>query len=268
MRRVVPLLLALATVLLGGCATAGPLDPPAQNPSDLVGIWRVDAAGEGDSTWLKLGDQAVLWNDCGTALGAWRATGSLFVAGMVGSVGPWCHSHDFAFPGWLDAASGYLAVPGKVRLVAADGHVLATLRHDGAPPANPDAPDLTTEPTVSAGITESFRVPAALPGDATPVAVLAGRWTPRDAVAGRDPFVEFAADHAWTGSDGCNGAGGRWLLGDAGLLLATSGASTAIGCDNSAGPGWVAQASRVGMVGGDLTFYDATGAVLGSFTAS
>jgi heat shock protein HslJ len=255
-------------LLLAGCATTISDPPASQRAHDLVQLWRVDAPGETDATWLSLGEGVTLWSSCGTAVGSWRATDSLFIAGMTGSIQPWCEA-DAAFPGWLENATGWrLATPGHVQLLGADGAVLAKLSIDGTPPPSTDAPGLNTPPAVTDLMTDALRDPLPLPSVATPVTALSGRWIPSDASPGRSPFVEFGADHTWTGSDGCNGAGGRWLLGTDGLILTTSGASTAIGCENSNGPRWVGQAFRVGMVGDALTFYDANVKELGSFTRS
>ena len=77
--------------------------------------------------------------------------------------------------------------------------------------------------------------------------------------------MEFEADGSWRGSDGCNATEGRFVQGIRGLLLATSGVSTAMGCENSDGPLWVAEAARAGMTGDALTLYGQDGKKLGSF---
>jgi heat shock protein HslJ len=257
---------AAVALLLAGCTTTIGDPPAAQRAQDLVQLWRVDAPGETDATWLSLGEEVTLWSSCGTAFGSWRATDSLFIAGMTGSIKPWCTA-DVAFPDWLEHASRWrLATPGHVQLLSADDQVLAKLSLDGTPPPSTDAPGLNTPPAVTEMVTAALREPAPLPSTATPVTTLDGRWIPSDASPGRAPYVEFDADHTWSGSDGCNGAGGRWLLGNDGLVLTTSGVSTLMGCENSSGPSWVGQAYRVGMVGDALTFYDASAKKLGSFS--
>jgi hypothetical protein len=111
-----------------------------------------------------------------------------------------------------------------------------------------------------------FPAVAGLPGDATPItaADLLGRWQPLELGNGDPPFVEFKDDGTWSGSDGCNGMAGRWMLGEVGHFLATGGASTLIGCFNSPAPTWLSGTSLIGMVGDELTLYDASGAKLGA----
>jgi hypothetical protein len=91
-----------------------------------------------------------------------------------------------------------------------------------------------------------------------------GRWRPLGPRAGNPrAYVAFDDRGRWTGSDGCNGAGGRYAVGPAGALLTTSGASTLIGCDNSPVPAWVASARRVALDGAALVLFTGDGRVLG-----
>ena len=126
---------------------------------------------------------------------------------------------------------------------------------------------------------------AALPAGLRPAAAadLVGRWVPGDrpeARSPRPPHVTFAADGDWTGSDGCNGQGGRWLAGPAGSFLAVAGPQTLMGCApiaqpaDAAGRGvpvplpvdvgsWLTAASRAGLAGDQLVLLDRSGRELG-----
>ena len=73
------------------------------------------------------------------------------------------------------------------------------------------------------------------------------------------PFLELDAEGSWTSSDGCNGSMGRWTAGDDGRVLATSGASTLIGCHNvPVDQRWVT-AARAGFDGAALVLLDREG---------
>ena len=93
---------------------------------------------------------------------------------------------------------------------------------------------------------------------------LLARWEAEGDFQADVPFAEFHADGTWSGSDGCNGARGRWSMGEGGELLATSGISTLMACDGVGAPGMVASAGRVGNVDGKLVLVDAAGVELGA----
>jgi hypothetical protein len=76
--------------------------------------------------------------------------------------------------------------------------------------------------------------------------------------------AELRADGGWSGSDGCNGQGGRWVAGTAGSLLAVGGPQTLIGCENVDVGGWLTGAARAGLTaGGQLVLLDGSGRELG-----
>ena len=106
-------------------------------------------------------------------------------------------------------------------------------------------------PRVTVKTRQAYTPAAPLPAALTPVTreKLLGRWVPVDGPtgAGQPPFLEFIADGRWRGSDGCNGQSGRWVAGQDGALLGTTGLSTLIGCDNVPISGWIGQARRAGF---------------------
>jgi len=271
------LVVAVASALLmSGCAgpvvDAGSLDDGAQtvDPIELIGVWRVtNAAHEGDSTWLRLADDLMLWNDCGVAGGSWTARNDAFLAEINSG-----HSGDCAFGSefpadWLTGATGYGYIDGQLALLDAEGERLATLTIDGNPPTSENYLDeFTEQPDIDEVREYIVSEVEPLPADALPVQSLVGKWIPTDATGNTDPFLEFLPNGSYSGSDGCNGVGGRWVAGSNGALLATSGASTMMGCDGSSVPHSISMATTVGMVGDELTLYDADGAVLGALVAA
>jgi heat shock protein HslJ len=101
--------------------------------------------------------------------------------------------------------------------------------------------------------------PAPVPADSTR---LLGRWVPvSGAGAGspRPPFVDFGADGRWTGSDGCNGQGGRWTLGRDGAFHATADPSTMMACDGEPVGRWLTSATRAGFASDELVLRGASG---------
>ena len=284
-------ILAATLVLLSGCAVEPqPAEPapietftPADNTEtgdaettdavQLVDLWRVtEADGAGTETFLRLDATGLIaWTDCGTAQGSWRASGTAFVADIWGESGGADCLRDAATRttapslGWLYAASRFRITADGAELLGSDGATVAVLRVDGAPPSNPNMTDDYLErPERTADDASRFAVPAPLPGGMRPAAAseLTARWEAEGSFAADTPFAEFRADGTWSGSDGCNGGGGRWSLGDGGVLLATSGASTLIGCDGIGVPGLVAATGRVGIVDGKLVLVDAGGVEL------
>ena len=101
-----------------------------------------------------------------------------------------------------------------------------------------------------------------------------GEWLPAEipgfdlSAAGpqRDPAtVSFEADGTWTGSDGCNGLGGSYTVGEDGSFSAESGPSTLIACDNVPNAEVLVTAKKVELTDGKLYFYDAGGQVVGTY---
>lgn len=76
------------------------------------------------------------------------------------------------------------------------------------------------------------------------------------------PFLTVVGDGTWTGSDGCNGVRGTWLLGGEGELTVEAGPSRLIHCDGKPLPRLFATAKHASVDGAKLTLVDGTGAVL------
>lgn len=265
-----------ASALLLGC-TAQPAPAP-RNPNvppvadldtggestalGLVNLWRVSGAeGESSTTWLRIdaGDFQ-LWRSCGMIDGSWQATETLFLASVFGSSGE-CATNGMPTIPWLEAVSEYHRAGDGWQLSDANGHVLASLSIDGAPKPIASAAEFFTQPPPITDRTRTLlRQRAPLPAglSAASRAQLSGTWVPAGPAKNTHPHVTFAGD-TWTGSDGCNGASGRWTIDAKGAFLATSGAMTLIGCDGAPIPSWISNARTAALDGDLLKLFDVTG---------
>jgi hypothetical protein len=240
------------------------------DPAQLVGSWALQAAGEGPGAILTVGDRVdgglLLFRSCGMLSGSWRAnTHGLFVGQIAGGdMACYDGGHDAA-PGWLDRVVGYRRDGSDALLVDDGGAVVARLTPGAHPTTGPnESAEFASPPVVSPDMRTSFTDPAPLPADVTPAdqAALVGRWVPVQPATSK-AYVSFAADNTYSGSDGCNGEGGHYVLGADGVALATSGGSTLVGCENSPLPRWIVESGRVGTREGRLVFVDPSGKVLG-----
>lgn len=233
---------------------------PTPDPAELVGSWFIAADGEEPHAILTLGDGLFLLRKCGTLDGNWRANKhAMFVGEFYGGSGGCFKAQQSPFPQWMVKVTGFRRDGNNELLVTSRGTTVATLT-PGAQ-ASPD-PDI-------AEMHGGFAEPQPLPAGVDPVTAddVIGRWLPmpQDRPEGsRDKaFVEFDDGGGYTGSDGCNGVGGRYIVGPAGLILATSGPRHLVGCDNSPLPDWPAESGRLGLRDGHLVFVDPAGKVLG-----
>jgi META domain len=276
----------IAGLLLSGCAQSAPPPqsvPPGEGETsdvDAVGlldVWRVSGAeGEAKDTWLKFGaNEFVLWHECAVVFGSFRASGSLLIANPDAAHGwPECAMPEGppSVP-WLTSVTNFAEAEGGYELLDADGDTVATLARDGEPPETPGLDSSIREaPEVTPEVEALFATPAPLPAGLTPVDGLPGRWLPvmadrSDAEEAEqpttEPFVEFAADGTWTGSDGCNGHGGRWAAAPDGNLIATAGPSTLIFCEGAPVGTWMSTTAMAGTTGDELVLLDNAGAELG-----
>ena len=275
--------LVALTLLLTACAGRDTASPPsAQSPSSpvtgeptgLIGSWTASGTGVEKGTVLRLaGDGLTVFGGCQVLFGEWIAEPSgLFLADVNGASsargGGCAASNRPELPAWLARASGF-RTEGSVRVLQDDaGAEVARLRPGARPTAGPDLdPSQAVPPTVTDEARRRLAPPAALPATLTPPAreSLAGRWVPAAGPAGGPQLahVVLAADGTWQGSDGCNGTQGRWATGPGGVLLATGGLSTQIGCDNVPVGAWLVTARRVGLDGEVLVLLDAAGTETG-----
>jgi hypothetical protein len=215
------------------------------------------AAGEVD---LGLGEDAAVVHPCGKSMIGWAASPTgLFVGAGYGGDGSCYERPPRPDLGWLEASFTFAVSKQRLLLVDESGKVVARGVRE-QPPRDNEPFALT--PRLRARLADAKQLPQGV----RPITAkqLQRRWVPKGAYAGNGrAFVAFADDRTWTGSDGCNGAGGRYSLGDFGEVLTTSGPTTLIGCENSPAPVWVTQARRLGLVNGTLPLYDAEAALIG-----
>lgn len=250
----------------GEASDATDTSDAAPAPSALVGLWRVDAAGETDDVWVQIGSpfsaqEVTVWRDCGTLSGSWMAGAGALIASLESSTGS-CDATEGV--SWLEGATGYAATDGGMALLDADGAETATLTVDGEPPANPDVADeYRQQPELADDELAALDETPARPEGFVPAAAedLVGRWVPTTEYES-DPFLELADDGTWTGSDGCNGQNGRWALTADGGVLATAGPQTMIGCDGESLGSMLAESSWAAVDGDILTLHAADGSVV------
>lgn len=70
--------------------------------------------------------------------------------------------------------------------------------------------------------------------------------------APQTPYLAFAGDDSWQGSDGCNTVTGTWSVEDDGTLTVTAGPSTLIACDGAPLPTILSTATHLTVDGGTL----------------
>lgn len=285
--------MALALTALTACGnatTSGPGTPPSGSTSRspresgamaMVGLWTVEAA-----TGRPAGERSVLrlaagelswWRGCGVLFGSWEAGAGMLLLDVgrssVGSCSDAPEAGDASSRAstWLSRTARFERDGDGWRLLDAAGREQARLRPGAVlkPRADVDA-SLAAPPTLDAAARAELVEPAPLPAGvrAASRATAAGRWTlpeatsgtsERSTTGGKPPFLFVAPDGTWTGWDGCNGASGRWLVGDGGRLLTTSGSSTLIGCEGVDLPGLWTSAARIGFDGRLLVLVDPGG---------
>lgn len=246
---------------------------PAATPLALIGTWLLQGTDEtAGVAWVIGPGYSVVFNrPCRQLNVDWRAnTEGLFVADTNSGFGTPgaqdCRPGSDDRPDWLRKAASY-AVEGDSRVLRdVDGEVVARLLPSGpitAPPGVPE--DLVEPPVVTDEERRLYSSPALpLPPGLVPAspAALVGRWVPADgstAAGGRAAYIQLDRDGDYTGSDGCNGSGGRWEAGPDGASLATDGPTTAAGCDNIDVRAWFAEAARAGFDGDVLVLFDERG---------
>lgn len=262
-------LTAALTFALAGCAGSGPGgaddagQPPASSevggPIRLIGLWTVADTDEQPGTVLRVAPQKQLslWRACGALTGSWAGAQDVFLADLHGGSG---NCGDAVTPSWLKSATGYGVDGADMVLTDRAGKQLARLVPGGKPKVGPDIdPAEAAPPVISdedrAALTQTTQIPATL--TRAEAAQVVGRWVP--ASGGGPAFADFKDDRTWTGSDGCNGNGGRWTVVES-AMVATAGASTLMACDGAPVPTWLSGTAMAGFDNGVLVLLDAKGA--------
>lgn len=286
MRRQLLATAALSAVLATGCGATGNAadpgqsrprasgtSPPTPNPAALVGSWHLDAPGEPKGAMLTIGDRVdggvLLFRPCGVLDADWGANRHAMLVMRSYGGDQSCFlptdQQPHPEPTWMPRITSFRSDGAQELLLDNAGAVVARLTPGAHPKVGSNRlPAYASPPVVTAQMRASWRDPAPLPAGVRAVtrAGLLGTWVPvgnsRSSV-----YVNFRPDNSFAGSDGCNGAGGQYLIGPGGLVLTTTGGSTLIGCDNSPLPSWVTMAGRLGLRAGRLVFVDRNGKVLG-----
>jgi hypothetical protein len=278
---------AIVVGLLAGCDggtspaghSASPTDRPsspshrAADPAGLVGAWYVAAPGETAGTMLTIGDrvdgEVLLFRACGVMDAQWQANRHAMLVMRSDGGDQTCFlpadRHPHPEPAWMLRITTWREAGSGELLLDTSGRTVAKLTPGAHPKVGSNRlSDYGLPPLVTARMRASWSDPAPLPAGVEPVTSrdLRGRWVPVTRRPAR-AYVQFDPDASYHGSDGCNGAGGQYLLGPGGLVLTTSGPSTAIGCDNSPLPAWVSESARLGLRDRRLVFVDGRGHVLG-----
>jgi heat shock protein HslJ len=112
----------------------------------------------------------------------------------------------------------------------------------------------------SSGPTSTSGAAEPVPATATD---LVGAWVTGESYDSPNvPFLDFADDGTWTGSDGCNGVLGDWAVAADGSLTVSAGLSTLIACDGAALPSMLTDAARALVDGPSLLLTDTDGAIV------
>jgi heat shock protein HslJ len=208
-----------------------------------------------------------LFRACGASWGAWNADHD---GAFLADGGAWSgECRDRPWADWLDAAAKHRPDGDGHVLLDSDGVVVARLVPGEQPTLPPTIAQSEAAPPEITDDTRAALAPAtALPSPLAPAdaGALLGWWIPTDAPPGSTAHVTFTEDDRWSGSDGCNGEGGRWRAGDEGVLLVAAGGDrTEIGCENIPVDSRMARAARAGLDGDVLVLVDRRGGELGRF---
>jgi heat shock protein HslJ len=252
----------------------GPSTPTAVgDPWRLIGSWRVAGDGTGAAVLQLAAGELRLWQDCGVLFGTWRADAAgQFVADSSSGDGACFDSSHALVPRWLSRSVGFRLHGEGAVLLDDNEAVTASLEPGGRPTPGPNVLGSVADPprAPDARTRAALAEPAPLPPELTAADVdkLVGEWFPVGVRRpGRSqPSLELRPDGTYRGWDGCNGTGGRWVAGPEGRLLATSGVSRLVGCQNINVGQWFAGAGRAGLDGDTLVLLDAQGTELGRLT--
>ncbi len=255
--------------------SASPSESAAPDPATLTGTWVVtDTGTAADGTTVRLEASvtgrgtAEITADCGTISGSWGANSRGMFLGSVYAWSANCDTQKGAtteigvpaqIVAWLTTATTFELLTTSstptVTLTNSAGADIATLVSLQDPDSKTASPTSGATPPTAA-----FEPPTS-----TTLEELEGKWVQegRPHVAPTPPFLQFTADGAWDGSDGCNAASGRWLANTQGALLATSGPTTQISCDGMVDMGRaLVQASFIGVIDDELYLWDAAGTII------
>ena len=265
-------------VVAGPAATSGVERPATYDPTTLFGYWNVGGTGTADDgATLQFGSMqyegsVTLYRTCGGLDGSWVASPAGGFVAFLDSGDSSCFPDtssrwQSSMPTWLVAADAYRATGDGVTLLDRDGGVVATLAPGARPTVGPNRSADGTKPFDVTPETRALFAARVVPGGVTPATsvALVGRWLPGGDQTGK-AYLRLDADGTYRSSDGCNSRQGRWTVDGAGVPLATSGVSTAVGCLGVDSVQWLTQARAATVAGGTLTLLDGAGKAIGTLT--
>ena len=245
------------------------------NPLKLVGTWRVIATGQHRAPIVSLSSLGLLvWTSCGSMSGTWNANQEGLFVGVLSGGPPACllgkNSAADLNPKWLAAATAYRDSGSDELLLGPTGSVLARLDPTTVPKAlRKGVLPVYLHPLVTPQLRKLLiQVNSPLPTGLVPAMErqLVGHWVPANPTVGhwrQTPYLAFTRNGNWSGSDGCNGLGGRWSIGPGGTLIVVSMPSTLMGCNNVNVDWWLYRATRAAFQGRTLVLVDAAGKATG-----
>ena len=225
----------LAVTLLTACA-GNPGGEPAETV-DPIGTWGDATTTEEPSLAFGNGGSLSGTDGCNRLVGSWTAEGDTITFVEVAQTRMMCEGVDT----WLSALTTATIDGDTLTVFDESGEEIGALERASADKATPDA-----------SIT-----PSADP------ALFIGTWgTATTDTAPGEPYIVIAADGTASGNDGCNGFGGmNWAV-EGATITFTGGAMTFMACEGV--DQWLNQRATATVDGDTMTFFDESGAEIGS----
>jgi len=264
---------------VSGSASPGGVSVAPENPDRLVGTWWPPESSSLDG-WLvafgPTGELGAFDEDCAVE-GEWRGSTAAMVTVVISGAGGRCDGVLDQSLDWFPSLQWFTVDHESVLLLDKNGDLIVRLE-----PANDEAswPASAADSSLIGDMDETYRSavePIDLPEEAQPPErseLTAGQWRPINVPAtgddlsssAKESFVRFDDRGFYEGSDGCNGQFGSWALDPhTGHWLAMSGVTTLMGCANIDINGVLYRSIAVGVVDGELVFFDHKGAETARF---
>ncbi|MBM7832204.1 heat shock protein HslJ [Agromyces cerinus] len=226
-------ILLAATVLTACAGNAGTAGTETAEAVDPVGTWGDVATTDEPSLAFGNGGSLSGTDGCNRLVGSWTAEGDTVTFVEVASTRMLCEGVDT----WLAALATATISGDTLTVFDESGEEIGTLDR-----SSDDA--------------------GAISGDAESAAFI-GTWgTESTGTASGEPFIVIAADGSASGSDGCNTFGGSTWTVDGDTIEFTPGVATLMACEGV--DQWLNAKSTATVDGDTMTFYDESGAEIGT----